>query len=700
MHVVVGFASSLSALDADGRAVCQLLGEDGSNAIVVLLGADMHPEEWRGFIPDRAQCIPLRSDYARTPAEPGRRWPAAPAVSGLKEDWAARQVLHCLKEIESERGPISHVSLPCLGASGFWLLQERLIHQAFAATRVAVRLTGLTVLEAAREGRALSTADLLTADMERRCLADCDELRCENVEVAASIISASGIDGDRWEDRLALQRQSEKPLAARLGPSSADIAGVVSESSALRQFVRASIGFMQSASGAAVCMKLHLAGSVLPDGLAAVPSVWRHRFELISWNQLVGDDGPGVVVFADSWSASADLARSAIRQCRRVVVNARNPAYPAGAGWDHGRHVLRYDGTASSLVPVLTSAPEWNPQSQLLEHWPIVRRMPAARALDPAELTRIEPLVSVLVPHFNLGAYLPTTLANLRECAYAQMEIIVIDDGSTDPASISLIEDLAASSDSSLRVLRLPFNQGLAAARNAGLRAARGEYVLTLDADDLIAPQFVGEAVSALERLAEFDFVVPQAAYFDDACRSSQFKDVPFQQCIPLIGEAWQSGIFANRYSTATCLGRIEVMRALAYDESLRAYEDWEFYQRALDQGSRFLVTADVNFLYRRRSDSMIHSPEMRNRHAQLMAEMTGRGLLSRKRIEVARQSLQVICAPPGVDGDAMQGLLLADLGATLQDISNLRRSRIVGTAYRLSAVVGNLRRRLAGLRS
>ncbi|WP_217539984.1 hypothetical protein, partial [Stenotrophomonas sp. GbtcB23] len=81
--------------------------------------------------------------------------------------------------------------------------------------------------------------------------------------------------------------------------------------------------------------------------------------------------------------------------------------------------------------------------------------------------------------------------------------------------------------------------------------------------------------------------------------------------------------------------------RALAYDESLRAYEDWDFYQRALDQGSRFLVTADVNFLYRRRSESMIHSPEMRNRHAQLMAEMTGRGLLSRKRIEVARQSLQ-----------------------------------------------------------
>ncbi|WP_217539569.1 glycosyltransferase, partial [Stenotrophomonas sp. GbtcB23] len=96
------------------------------------------------------------------------------------------------------------------------------------------------------------------------------------------------------------------------------------------------------------------------------------------------------------------------------------------------------------------------------------------------------------------------------------------------------------------------------------LRAARGEYVLPLDADDLIAPQFVGEAVSALERLAEFDFVVPQAAYFDDACRSSHFKDVPFQQCIPLIGEAWQSGLFANRYSTATCLGRIEVMRAPA----------------------------------------------------------------------------------------------------------------------------------------
>ncbi|WP_172448150.1 glycosyltransferase family 2 protein [Stenotrophomonas sp. VV52] len=661
----------------------------------------MDPADWSGFIPDGTQCIALGNDYARTPTEADRRWPAAPGISGLKEDWAARQVLYCLKQIESERGSVAHVSLPCLGASGFWLLQERFVHQAFAATTVSVRLTGLTVLEAAREGRALSTSDLLTADMERRCLTDCDELRCEKVEVAASIIAASGIDGGSWKDRLALPTYSEEPLAARPGPSSAHIAGVISEPAALRQFVRASIGFIGSTAGATACIKLHLVGRVSTDGLAAVPPAWRNRFELISRDQLAGVDAPGAVVFADSWSASADLARAALGQGRQVIVDARNPAYPAGAGWDDGRNVLRYDGTAASLVRVLAKAAEWRPQSQLMLEWSAGRQLSAVRAREPVASPRVEqPLVSVLVPHFNLGAYLPTTLANLRECSYTSLEIIVIDDGSTDPSSINLIEGLAAASDSSVSVLRLPFNQGLAAARNAGLSAARGKYVLTLDADDLIAPQFVGEAVSALERLADFDFVVPQAAYFDDAHQVSEFKEVAFQQCIPLVGEAWQSGMFANRYSTATCLGRLGIMRELCYDESLRAYEDWEFYQRALDRGSRFLVTSDVNFLYRRRPDSMIHAPEMRSRHAQLMAEMSGRGLLSRKRIKVARQSLQVVCAPLGVDGDALHGLLLADVGATLQDIRNLRRSRIVGTAYRLSAVIGLLRRRLAALRS
>lgn len=99
----------------------------------------------------------------------------------------------------------------------------------------------------------------------------------------------------------------------------------------------------------------------------------------------------------------------------------------------------------------------------------------------------MEPAVSVVTPVWNAAATLAGTVASVRAQGFADWELLLVDDASTD-GSGPLARALAAA-DPRIRVLTLPENGGPAAARNAGIRAARGRYIAFLDADDLWRPQ-------------------------------------------------------------------------------------------------------------------------------------------------------------------------------------------------------------------
>src|SRR5688500_15417732 len=95
------------------------------------------------------------------------------------------------------------------------------------------------------------------------------------------------------------------------------------------------------------------------------------------------------------------------------------------------------------------------------------------------------PVISVVVPVFNLGQYLEETLQSVLDQTYSNFEILVIDDGSTDPATRAVLDGL---SRPRTQVIRAPTNQGLARARNLGIQQARGRYLCALDADDKLGP--------------------------------------------------------------------------------------------------------------------------------------------------------------------------------------------------------------------
>ncbi len=121
-----------------------------------------------------------------------------------------------------------------------------------------------------------------------------------------------------------------------------------------------------------------------------------------------------------------------------------------------------------------------------------------------------EPICSVIIPAFNAAATLEASIRSALHQTRADLEVIVIDDGSTDATA----ETAKQIDDPRVRVLSQP-NLGPAAGRNAGVRAARGEYVAFLDSDDLWLPRYLELVTRALEASGDAAFAYTDAYAFD-----------------------------------------------------------------------------------------------------------------------------------------------------------------------------------------
>jgi glycosyltransferase involved in cell wall biosynthesis len=130
------------------------------------------------------------------------------------------------------------------------------------------------------------------------------------------------------------------------------------------------------------------------------------------------------------------------------------------------------------------------------------------------------PRVSVVVPVYNGAAYLQDALESARQQTFDSHELIVVDDGSTD-GSGALADAFAARFPPGCRVIHQQ-NGGICAARNAGMAAARGEFIALLDADDLWLPQHLALSVAALERHPAAGLVHANIDWMDATGRSQR----------------------------------------------------------------------------------------------------------------------------------------------------------------------------------
>jgi glycosyltransferase involved in cell wall biosynthesis len=197
-------------------------------------------------------------------------------------------------------------------------------------------------------------------------------------------------------------------------------------------------------------------------------------------------------------------------------------------------------------------------------------------------------LISVVIPVFNAEAFLAETVASILAQDYRPLEVIVVDDGSSD-GSLAVAEKLRPA----IRVLHQP-NAGPAAARNRGIELAQGSYLAFSDADDLWAPGRLARQHGVLQREPRLDMVLglTRMQYRPDAGdHAARFRSD--EEAIVLF--SFGAGLFR----------RAIFERVGLLSEDLRNTEDADWFMRAREKGAEWLIENSVAQTYRRHGANM-----------------------------------------------------------------------------------------------
>ena len=218
------------------------------------------------------------------------------------------------------------------------------------------------------------------------------------------------------------------------------------------------------------------------------------------------------------------------------------------------------------------------------------------------------PTVSVIIPCYNQGSYLDEAVDSVLAQTFRDFEIIVIDDGSTDEETIQL---LSSFSRPGTRVIRTP-NQGLAEARNTGIREARGKYILPLDADDRIAPGYLEKAVAVLDTMPGVGIVYCLAETF--GARTGPWLTPQYSLRRMLLG---------NLIFCSALFRRDDWEESGGYNRNMAAgWEDWDFWLSLIELGRKVHRIPEVLFFYRLKEGSMAASMDAAKKgemHLQVM---------------------------------------------------------------------------------
>lgn len=232
---------------------------------------------------------------------------------------------------------------------------------------------------------------------------------------------------------------------------------------------------------------------------------------------------------------------------------------------------------------------------------PVSARALVRRAIQKEPLFPRQPhLVTVIVPVYNVEDYLHDCLRSIVNQVYTNLEIIIVDDGSTD-GSASIAEEFGRN-DSRIKLIRQP-NAGLGAARNAGMRSASGEFVVFADSDDIVPPNAYRTMLDTLDASGS-DFVVGSYYRMTDL-RQYTPKWVQDAHSEPIIGATHKdfmlglANVFAwNKMFRRSFIDRI----GLTFPEGIR-YEDQLPITRAYIKAKSFDVIPDKLYKWRIRFD-------------------------------------------------------------------------------------------------
>lgn len=213
------------------------------------------------------------------------------------------------------------------------------------------------------------------------------------------------------------------------------------------------------------------------------------------------------------------------------------------------------------------------------------------------------PTLSIVVPCYKQADYLPDTLDSVLHQTFQDWECIVVNDGSPD--NTSEVAARYVKLDSRFKLIESE-NRGLSGARNIGIRASAGQYILPLDSDDLIMPQYAQLAIEHFERFPETKLVYCEARMFGE---KNEFWVLPEYN--------WEKFIFRNCIFCSCIYRRSDYDKTSGYNENMRfGWEDWDFLLGFLNKEAVVYRIPKVLFHYRVKRISMVSSEVPANKEA------------------------------------------------------------------------------------
>lgn len=202
------------------------------------------------------------------------------------------------------------------------------------------------------------------------------------------------------------------------------------------------------------------------------------------------------------------------------------------------------------------------------------------------------PPVSIIIPCFNQGSYINDALESLEKCDKSLFETIIINDGSTDSYTNKILQDLSAQGF----FVIFQKNMGLAEARNNGIKSAKGKYILPLDSDNKIRPEYLTQSLEVFEKYEDVAVVYGNAAYFGD------------KQGILKPGSFTLQRLMLRNYIDACAVIKKSIIEEAGYYDTMRfmGLEDWDMWLRIAFANYKFHYIDQVLFDYRVSKKSMI----------------------------------------------------------------------------------------------
>ncbi len=542
------------------------------------------------------------------------------------------------------------IEFPDFGGEGYFAMRARRALGVFEDVRLAVRChTPVGVCRRLNGDARLTRSDLLVAHMERVCLEEADVVTSPTRAVRRAIArylferDPRSVDHAEGPARHALipnpLRCDEPADDARRAPAEIVCVGRLEWLKGQDVLVRAAVELMEDNAA----LRLRLFGRNTRGTPTGIPM--RRLLRSLTPRSLRER-----IVFEGARPRQEVM--EAIRRCTLVVAPSRyeNQSYAIAEAMSCGACVLAADaggtpelirrekdglifrsGDVRDLVANLRMALEDSDLRKTLGHQARqrVRSLMDPSACAAAWLATMQeaPIrtttageargrVSVVIPFYNAGETIGQTLSSIQAQTRTPDEIVIVDDGSDDPAS--RCELMRIEQDGHARVVRADHG-GVSRARNRGIAEAIGELICMIDADDVAEPTLIEKLERCLMRHPQAAYASPLIADFtDDPAR-------PTGGWIPIgLERSMLGAVNVAGSGTGVLFRRSALERVGGYDELMPAYEDWDLYCAMMDMRMTGEIVPEFLVRYRQRPGSLMRTKARRLHealHARILAK-------------------------------------------------------------------------------